>query len=92
MKSRDSNGWKVKKDCEHNASRAFADTSPLIGTSDCSVPNNLLTELVNWIGLNTEYDISVAPRIPPTIAQCKAGDIIFYEGDEVLVESTLRAA
>ncbi len=64
-------------------------------SGDCnpSLPSaEIVTELVGWIALNTSYDVSQVYRTPPEIVFCSVGQTVPYEGDELIVESSLRAA
>jgi hypothetical protein len=68
---------------------------PWICPSDDGVPKvsqTLYADLVGWIALHTVYDVSRTWYEPPEIVFCSAGDIIAYEGRDVLVDPALRAA
>jgi len=55
-------------------------------------PVALVEELTRWIGDQTDYDISQTLEDPPDISFCDTGDVITYEGHDLLVDETLRAA
>jgi hypothetical protein len=56
------------------------------------VPEVLLAELVGWIALHTMYDVGSTWRDPPEVIFCTVGDVIAYEGRDLLVDPALRAA
>ena len=53
---------------------------------------DLVRELATWIAWHTDYDTAPATRDPPSIAFCEAGEIIRYEGKDLIVDAQLRAA
>ena len=69
-------------DCEHAEEPS----------SRAEVPKDLINDLVSWIAMNTDYDVSLVYRMPPEIAFCEIGDIVPYEDADLLVEPALRAA
>ena len=56
------------------------------------VPEVLFSELVGWIALHTMYDVGSTWRDPPEVIFCTVGDVIAYEGRDLLVDPALRAA
>jgi len=52
----------------------------------------LITDLLNWIGGNTDYDVASSLAHPPTVSFCNTGETLVYEGDHVAVPSDLRGA
>ena len=61
----------------------------------CATPapeKALIRELMAWIGEHTDYDTARATRDPPSIEFSEAGKSIRYEGEDVIVDSQLRAA
>jgi hypothetical protein len=56
------------------------------------LPAGLLDDLVGWIALHTMYDVGATWRDPPEIVFCAVGEIIAYEGRDLLVDPALRAA
>jgi len=56
------------------------------------IPPTLLDDLVGWIARNTDYDVSLTYRSPPTISLCEPGDTVTYEGADLIVDPALRAA
>ncbi len=62
---------------------------------DCGPPAvgpDLIRELTAWVAGHTDYDTTRPMRDPPSIAFCKAGEIIRYEGKDLIVDAQLRAA
>lgn len=55
------------------------------------VPDDLVTGLVDWIGVHTAYDVSSTRLAPPTISFCATGETIIYEEDDVLVDHKIKA-
>ncbi len=74
----------------------FAPASATAQTAgDCAPPGpspELVERLIRWIGAETDYDIAATLAEPPAIQYCHTGEIIAYEGREVLIDETLRAA
>jgi len=64
--------------------------------ADCILPAPptaaLIEELVDWIGAETAYDIAPTRADPPAVTFCAQGEVIDYEGADLLVEPDLRAA
>lgn len=60
--------------------------------AELRVPKALFDELVGWIALHTMYDVGATWRDPPEIVFCNVGDIVAYEGHDLLVDPALRAA
>lgn len=56
------------------------------------VPVSLVQELLIWVGKNSPYEVTKSREDPPTISFCKTGEIIEYEGEDILVNADLRAA
>ncbi len=56
------------------------------------VPQSVVADLLDWIADATTYDVADTRDNPPEISFCSIGDIIPYEGDEVLVNDTLSGA
>ena len=56
------------------------------------VEQALYADLVGWIALHTVYDVSRTWYDPPEIVFCVEGEIIDYEGRDLLVDPALRAA
>jgi len=54
------------------------------------VDPKVITRLTGWIEANTVYD--PAALGPPTIFACRTGEVIKYEGQDILVDHDLRAA
>ena len=63
---------------------------------DCASPSppspDLIRDLTRWIGTQTDYDITRTLEDPPKISFCRTGEIITYEGRNLLVDPALRAA
>lgn len=55
-------------------------------------PAHLVAELTRWIGAHTDYDIAHTLHTPPAVNFCKTGEVITYEGQDLLVDPQLRAA
>jgi hypothetical protein len=49
-----------------------------------------VTGLLGWIEEHSAYSATVAP--PPEVVFCRTGEMITYEGSEVVVDVALRAA
>lgn len=58
----------------------------------CLPPPELVAELVDWIARHTPYDVAMTREHPPTINLCESGSVIAYEGEDVVIEESLRAA
>ncbi len=56
------------------------------------VPRTLYDQLVGWIALHTFYDVLELYKAPPSLSFCKVGDLVAYEGRDLLVEPALQAA
>jgi hypothetical protein len=56
-----------------------------------TVTPSLYADLVGWIALNTSYDVSQTWYDPPEIVFCSVGDVVNYEGRDLLVDRALRA-
>lgn len=56
-----------------------------------SVAPSLYANLVGWIALNSSYDVSRTWYDPPQILFCSVGDVVEYEGRDLLVDRELRA-
>ena len=56
------------------------------------VTQEVLDELVGWIALHTVYDVSATYRDPPLVTFCDIGETVRYEGSDLLIDETLRAA
>jgi hypothetical protein len=52
----------------------------------------LYADLVGWIALHTVYDVARTWYEPPEIVFCAVGEVIDYEGRDLLVDPALRAA
>ena len=74
------------------AGAASADASCAPGHAAPRVPDGTVEELVGWIALHTMYDVGATWRDPPEIVFCAVGEIIAYEGRDLLVDPALRAA
>ncbi len=64
-----------------------AETSP-----EPAVTRSVLNELIGWIALRTDYDVSAVYRDPPEIVFCHVGEIVEYEAEGLLVDEILAAA
>lgn len=49
------------------------------------LPDGLVSELLDWIGAATGYDVEGVRANPPAVTFCKAGQAIIYEDVEVIV-------
>lgn len=56
------------------------------------VPAAIVMNLVGWIALTTDYDVSLAYNDPPKVLFCDIGDEVGYEGTVLPVEKGLLAA
>jgi hypothetical protein len=74
------------------AGAASAEAICAPGEAAPRVPGVLLDELVGWIATHTMYDVGVTWKNPPEIVFCGVGEIIDYEGRDLLVDPALRAA
>jgi hypothetical protein len=74
------------------AQAASAEAPCASGEAAQRVPKALFDELVGWIALHTMYDVGPTWRDPPEIVFCAVGEIIAYEGRDLLVDPALRAA
>jgi hypothetical protein len=74
------------------AQAASAEATCAPGPLSPRVPEALFNELVGWIATHTMYDVGVTWKNPPEIVFCAVGDIIAYEGHDLLVDPALRAA
>jgi hypothetical protein len=52
----------------------------------------LFDQLTGWLALTTSYDLSTTYPAPPTVSFCQAGEVIAYEGADLLVDPALLAA
>ena len=75
-------GEEAAEDCEQ--------APEVVAVSD--VPSGLVSDLIGWIALNTDYDVSLVYHEPPLITFCEVGDLVPYEDVDLLVEPALRAA
>jgi len=55
------------------------------------IEKDLIIELLNWIGKNTKYNISVALYKLPTIRFCRTGDTIDYEDKDIVLTKPIIA-
>ena len=51
----------------------------------------LIQKLLGWIEANTDYDVSVSRKEPPTLHFCRSGDSIFYEDHRLVIDKGLAA-
>lgn len=80
----------------------FGDSLPVVGAlqgvlsdqppSESIVTDTMIRELIAWIGRNSDYDVSHSLNDPPDVSFCATGDIIEYEGEDVIVDEHLKAA
>lgn len=56
----------------------------------CFVDPGVITELFDWIGANTDYDVEAARAAPPEIYTCEKGEMIDYEDADLVVEGEIR--
>ena len=54
-----------------------------------SVPDAVTEALAEWIEAHSDYTL---PQGAPAIFMCQSGEVITYEGHDLLVDSDLRAA
>ena len=59
---------------------------------DRIVEDAVVAELLAWIGAHTAYDVSASLAEPPSIGFCRTGEVIVYEGENLLVDPDLGAA
>jgi Domain of unknown function (DUF6647) len=52
----------------------------------------VVRDLIEWIGQNTNYDIERSLTNPPSVSFCDTGETIEYEAMEIVVDAQLRAA
>lgn len=55
-------------------------------------PAALTRDLLGWLAMHSVYDTTQAAADPPGISFCRSGDIIRYEGHDLLADDSLRAA
>ncbi|KEO51212.1 DUF6647 family protein [Thioclava pacifica] len=55
-----------------------------------TVPESVTAPLVEWIAEHSPYPADHAN--PPAIFLCRTGEVISYEGEEIIVDAELRAA
>jgi hypothetical protein len=62
--------------------------------ADCppDAPGALVRRLLGWLAAHSDYDTGRAAADPPEIRFCRSGEVIRYEGHDILVEPDLRAA
>ncbi len=53
---------------------------------------SLIDSLLDWVELNTEYDVSKTREDPPVLHFCTVGERIEYEGRRIIVDAGLNAA
>lgn len=70
----------------------LADDLCISPASEPTVPAKVIGDLVGWIAMHTMYDTSGLYRHTPRISFCHVGEVIAYEGTDILVEKELRAA
>ncbi len=51
----------------------------------------LIQELLDWIDLNTAYDVTISRKMPPAVNFCRSGDSIIYEDQDLNVDDRLAA-
>jgi hypothetical protein len=63
---------------------------------DCGPPplpsQALMEDLLDWIEAETDYDTAPARAALPVISFCETGEVIAYDGDDMMVDAGLRAA
>lgn len=52
--------------------------------------DSLVSGLLEWIGANSEYDVSASLANPPTVRFCEAGSQLAYEGKAIHFHSRLN--
>ena len=52
----------------------------------------LMHQLIGWIGQHTDYDVAAAQSDLPAVTFCKTGEVIDYEGRQMIVDRSLNAA
>ena len=57
-----------------------------------SVSEEILSELIRWIGNRTDYDISRTLHHLPTVSFCDPKTEISYEGETIIVDPMIGAA
>lgn len=57
-----------------------------------TVPAKVISDLIGWIAMHTMYDAKGLYYDTPRISFCHVGEVIEYEGMELLVEKELNAA
>lgn len=55
-----------------------------------NVDAELIDGLIDWIGGNSDYDVSLLRTAPPDVFVCDSGDDIDYEGRDLIVDPELR--
>ena len=76
---------------------AASDPPPPVARSEtCLITTtpdaDLMRRLLGWIGQATDYDITGLLSDLPDIKFCKTGQVIRYEGSEMIVDRSLNAA
>ncbi len=78
-------------DCTSRSS--FSDTEERVAVDDPDdLKNSLIDSLLDWVELNTQYDVSQTRNDPPIVDFCTVGELIEYEGQQIIVDSHLNAA
>lgn len=65
---------------------------PRFDDAEPSIDDAVVRELLVWIGAHSDYDISSALRDPPRLRFCDTGEVLDYEGHEIVVDAAMRAA
>ena len=68
----------------------FFATSTSAETNPAQPKAGLITDLLDWIANNSDYDTTFLQSNPPLIEFCECGEIILYEGKPVVIEEHLK--
>lgn len=80
-----------ESDCTSPSS--FSETEGPVVVDDPDDPRkSLIDSLLDWVELNTQYDVSQTRSDPPVVNFCMVGELIKYEGRQIIVDTHLNAA
>lgn len=78
-------------DCS-NLSLMSETSADVNGDVPDELETSLIDSLLDWVELNTQYDVSKTRQDPPILDFCKVGELIEYEGLQIMVDAGLNAA
>lgn len=80
-------------DTDCTSPSSFSKTKERVAVDDPDdVQPSLIDSLLDWVELNTQYDVSQTMSDPPVVDFCKVGELIEYEDRQVIVDTHLNAA